>query len=355
MSENYKSSLHEMTQRFNTDFWNDSCSISELKYAIEYGAVGATTNPVIVKNVIKQEFDSYHDEIISIIKKNPHDTEDEIAWRIIEKTTVDGAEILKPIFDNSKGQKGRISIQTNTKFYQDYKSMTEQAIRFGELATNIQVKMPATKEGIQAMEEATYNGVSINATVSFSVSQAVAVAEAVERGLRRREAEGKDTSEMHPVCTIMVGRVGDWLKESAKTTGCNVTEEDAIYSGILVMKNAYKIFKERGYRTGLLVAAYRSASQWLEFIGGDLEMTIPHKWIKDFNENKYEITSRIDHVDHDALNRLLEVDEFQKMYNVDGMQQEEFKHLGATQATLKQFFEGYDELIEIIRKEQLVI
>jgi len=54
--------------------------------------------------------------------------------------------------------------------------------------------------------------VSINATVSFTVPQALAVAEAVERGLRRREREGKDIYRMGPVCTIMVGRTDDWIK-----------------------------------------------------------------------------------------------------------------------------------------------
>ena len=61
------------------------------------------------------------------------------------------------------------------------------------------------------MEEATYRGVSINCTVSFSVAQAVAAAEAVQRGIERREAEGLPTETMGPVITIMVGRVEDWL------------------------------------------------------------------------------------------------------------------------------------------------
>jgi transaldolase len=52
----------------------------------------------------------------------------------------------------------------------------------------------------------------VNATVSFTVPQAIAVAEAVERGIDRRKKEGKDISTMSPVCTIMVGRMDDWLK-----------------------------------------------------------------------------------------------------------------------------------------------
>jgi len=54
--------------------------------------------------------------------------------------------------------------------------------------------------------------VSINVTVSFSVSQAVAAGEAIERGPARRDVEGADTASMGPVVTIMVGRLDDWLK-----------------------------------------------------------------------------------------------------------------------------------------------
>lgn len=350
----YKSPLHETAVKYGTDFWNDSCSIKELKYAMEYGAVGATTNPVIVKNVIEAEFDTYLPIIQDFIKKYPNDTEDEIAWKIIEKTAIDGAKLLEPIYHETKGQKGRISIQTNTKYFLSAEKMADQAEYFSTLAPNMQVKMPATAEGIKAFEEATYRGVSINATVSFSVAQAVAVAEAVERGLKRREAEGLDTSEMHPVCTIMVGRVGDWLKEAASIQGVEIKPEALEYAGVAVMKNAYNIFKAKGYRTSLLAAAYRFDNQWLEFIGGDMEMTIPHKWIKKFNEGDYVVESRINNpVSEEIINELYKINDFKKMYEEKGMTQEEFLYLGATQNTLKQFFGGYDDLVKIIRSEQL--
>jgi transaldolase len=80
----------------------------------------------------------------------------------------------------------------------------------------MQVKMPVTRAGVEAIEESTYHGVNVNATVSFTVPQAVAVAEAVERGLNRRAAEGKDNGHMRPVCTIMIGRTDDWMKMAVK-------------------------------------------------------------------------------------------------------------------------------------------
>ncbi|MFL5859635.1 MAG: transaldolase family protein [Solirubrobacteraceae bacterium] len=87
------------------------------------------------------------------------------------------------------------------------------------MAPNVQVKVAATRGGLRAIEEVTAAGVSINATACFTVAQAIAIAEAVERGLARHEADGGDTSGMTPVCTIMVGRLADWMAVLGKRDG----------------------------------------------------------------------------------------------------------------------------------------
>ena len=74
----YKSPLHEMTQTTPTCLWNDSAAYEELKYSIEHGAVGATCNPVIVLDVLKQELAQWKDRIVAIIAERPTATEREI-------------------------------------------------------------------------------------------------------------------------------------------------------------------------------------------------------------------------------------------------------------------------------------
>src|SRR5208337_3382678 len=113
-------------------------------------------------------------------------------------------------------------------------------------------------------------GHSINATVSFTVPQTIAVAEAVERGLKRREAEGLDISTMGPVCTIMVGRLDDWLKVLHDKHNLSVDPGYLEWAGVAVFKKAYKIYRDRGYRLRLLSAAFRNHMHWSEFIGGDV-------------------------------------------------------------------------------------
>jgi transaldolase len=315
---------------------------------MERGAVGATTNPVIVKGVLEKELDSYRDYITQLIKENPTKSEDKIAWTVIEKMAVDGAKLLAPLFDTKTGA-GRISIQTNTKYFNNAEKLVEQAVYFNTLAPNMQVKAPATSAGIKAFEEMTYRGVSINATVSFTATQAIAVGEAVARGLARREAEGLDNSELNPVCTIMVGRLDDWLRESAEKKNICIDPCALHYAGIACIKKAYKVYKEKGWKTKLLSAAYRTPLQWLEFIGGDMIMTIPYKNQVPFNGSDFEIKARMDdEVNPYYIKELRKHPDFVKAY--DEMSVEDFDTYGPVNKTLDQFAAGYDDLVKIIRK-----
>lgn len=342
--------LETVTKFPQTEVWNDSCSCKELSYAIENGATGATTNPVIVGNVLKKELKDWEETIQKIIEDHPSYTEDEAAWDVIKALGAKASLLLLDQYKQSKGQKGRISFQTNAKFYRSKDKMVEQALDLAATVENSQIKAPTSKAGIEAFEELTYRGVSINATVSFTCAQAIAVAEAVERGLKRREAERLDTSRMHPVCTIMAGRIDDYLKNWVKASDILVSPQALDMAGVAVVKNAYKIYKEKGYRTKLLVAAFRNQNHFEQFIGGDVILTITYDWQKKYNGSAVEIKNNMDTpVDPKIVDELLKLEEFRKAYEPDGMKPEQFEHYGAFLATMNQFLGGYDSLVQLIR------
>jgi len=348
----YKSPLHKMSAISKTALWNDSCSIEELTYSIDHGAVGATCNPVIVVDVLKKEMPLWKDRIVAMVREMPKASEEEVAWKLVEEMSAKGAALLKPVFDQYQGWNGRLSIQTDPRFHRDGERIVEQAVHFDSLAPNMIVKIPVTKAGVWAIEETIYRGVSINATVCFTVPQALAVAEAVERGLKRREKEGKDISRMGPVCTIMVGRTDDWLKLVAEKEGIITDPGYLEWAGVAVFKRAYQIYKEKKYRLRLLAAAYRNHMQWSEFIGGDVVVTIPYKWQKRFNASDIEVVERMDRpVDAKIVADLSKrFKEFRKAYEPDGMKVEEFDDYGATRRTLRQFLGGNHELFKMIRE-----
>jgi transaldolase len=339
-----------MATEFPTEYWNDSCSVAELTYAIENGAVGGTSNPTIVGEVMRKEWDYWAPRVREIAIEHPGWTDQQVTWQVIEEMAIRGWKLLEPIWEREQGRKGRLSIQTNPTFHGSTDLMLEQARRFDSLAPNVQVKFPATSAGLRAIEQATYEGISINATVSFTLPQALAVGEAVERALRRRDAEGLDTATMSPVCTLMIGRLDDWVKKVCERDGIIVDPAAPDWAGLAVFKRAAASYRERGYRTRPLAAAYRHHLHWSELIGGDISMTIPAAWQKRFNASTVEVRARFDdpvpvrHVDE-----LMEgVPEFVKAYEPDGLSVSDFDMYGATVRTLRTFIGSYWDLVRTI-------
>ncbi len=351
MSPTSLSPLQKTVALGGNDYWNDSCSVQELSYAIANGAVGATTNPTIVLGVLKKELALWQEPLRRIIEGNPTWTEQEIAWRLIEEMSLKAAEVLRPIFEREQGRKGRISMQTNPTFYRNAEAMVAQAMHFHALAPNIQVKLPATRAGIVGIEEATYRGVNVNATVCFTLPQSIAVAEAVERGLKRRAAAGHDTANMTPVCTIMIGRLDDWLKVVAKKDSIVLTPGHLDWAGIAVMKKAYGLFQQRGYRARLLAAAYRHHLHWSELIGGDIVQAIPYEWQILYNKSDIPVEKRMQNpVDPVVVEELYrKFVDFRRAYDIDGLTVEEFDGFGATVRTLRMFIGSYTELVACVR------
>jgi transaldolase len=347
----YKSPLHKMTQTTPTCLWNDSASISELKYSIEHGAVGATCNPVIVLGVLKKELQVWKDRIRALIKERPTATEDQIAWQVVREISVEAARLLEPIFRAHSGKNGRLSIQTDPRLFRDSQAILEQAVEFSKLAPNMIVKIPATSAGIPAIEEATYRGVSVNATVSFTLPQAIAVAEAVERGLQRRETEGKEIATMGPVCTVMVGRLDDWLKVLLEKNNIAIDPGYLEWAGVAVLKKAYRMYRERGYRTRLLSAAFRNHMHWSEFIGGDLVISPPYSWQLRFNASDVQVRSRINEPVREEIESELskKFADFRRANTEQGLSVEEFDSFGPTRRTLRQFISAVHDLDGVVR------
>ncbi len=351
----WKSPLHQMTQTTETCLWNDSAAIDELQFAIDHGGVGATCNPVIAHAVLKKQQTEWRPRIEALMRRMPTATEDDIGWAAVEQLSVDAAALLQPAFEAHNGRNGRVSIQTDPRFYRDPATILRQAQRFDRLAPNMIVKIPATRAGIEAIEATTAEGISINATVCFTLPQSVAVAEAVERGLKKREAAGHDVGRMGPVCTIMVGRLDDWLKVVMERDGISTDPGHLEWAGVAVFKKTYRLFRERGYRLRLLSAAFRNHMHWSEFIGGDVVISPPPSWQKRFVASDIQVMPRIDTpVDAAVVDDLYRrFPDFRRAYDENMLPVDEFDMYPPTRRTLRQFLAAVAELNQLIRDVML--
>jgi transaldolase len=347
----WRSPLHEMTQTTATRLWNDSADVDELRFAIEHGAVGATCNPVIAHTVLKNRLAEWRPRLAALAAESPAATENAIGWRAVEQLSVEAATLLLPAFRAHNGRDGRLSIQTDPRLFRDPDAIVRQARHLSQLAPNIIVKIPATRAGIDAIEMATAAGITINATVCFSLSQCVAVAKAIERGFARRERDGQDVSSMGPVCTIMVGRLDDWLKVVLDKAGISTDPGYLEWAGVAVFKKTYQLFRQRGYRVRLLSAAFRNHMHWSELIGGDIVISPPSAWQKRFVASDIAVHPRIDvpvppHIVDDLHRRFAD---FRRAYDEGGMTVSEFDAFAPTRRTLRQFLAACADLDQLVR------
>ncbi len=330
------------TLQLGAEFWNDSCDLEHLHEAVNYGAVGATCNPVIVYQAISRQQDYWGIIARNFLREHADASDQDIAWMLVKFAGKKAAEILLPIYEKSDGKQGRISLQVNPYLYKSTSEMVKQGKELADLAPNISVKVPATETGIHAMEELSSLGISVNATVSFSVSQALASAEAIDRGIRK---SGRKTNSY---VTVMVGRVEDYIRNEITRQELSLNPVTPLWSGIAVFKEAYKEFQKQGFETvKLLSAAYRHQMHWTELVGDGVVLSIPYLWWKSFDLSKVELRRKLQNpISDEIMDELERVTAFKDLMSLNFR---DFNKLVPTKNTLMQFLNGQDDLVKWVR------
>ena len=347
--------LLRMTEQTPTTLWCDSCDPDEVAASLQWGAIGATSNPPLVLAAVRAHLADWAPQAAAIAQAEPRLLETGIAWRLLIEQSLQTAHLLLSAFDATGGVDGRMAIQVDPNLHRDAVAMADQAEQLSRLAPNLTVKIPVTAAGVSAIEEATYRGVTILATVQYTVAQALAVAEAVERGLRRREADGLGVAAIHPQCAIMVGRLDDWLKAAVERDGVIIDPGHLEWAGVAVFKRAYQLFTERGYRTRLLSAAFRNHMHWSEFIGGAVTISPPFGWQKKYIASDITVEDRMERPVNPAVVASLysHLPDFRAAYDIAGLAPAEFVDFGATRRTLRQFLGALTDLSVVVRDAAL--
>ncbi len=344
-----------LTVLCGAEFWNDSCALSELQDAVNHGATGATSNPVIVNAAARSDPGTWIPVLDGIIEGRKGATEDEIAWLLIEEMGRRAAAILEPIHSRTQGRQGFLSMQVSPKFYGNADRMIEHGRALAALAPNIAIKVPSTAAGLQAAEELVALGVNVNATVSFTVSQAVTMGEAFERGLDRALKSGADMTRLHPYMTLMVGRVDDLLQRVMAKEQVTIEPGHLAWAGVAVFKRAHEIFRRRGFRSSLLAAAYRHHLHWSQLIGPGVILTMPYAWWKQFEASDIEVTESLDRPVNpeivESLHRKFE--DFRLAFDEGALPPDRFASYGASVHTLNQFLGGFQDLLGLVRERML--
>lgn len=326
----------------NSVYWHDSAVFAEQQEAFSNGAVGMTTNPFLINSTLQSDRPFWESRLAEL----PRDLSgDEKVHALMKSVTGFYAEQVMPIYEKGIPGKGYVCAQTNPNKTGDAEYMLAQAKILSSWAPNIVVKIPATNAGITAYEECVALGMNVAATVSFTVPQVLAVAEAAERGKKRAIANGIKPGLT--IAVVMVGRLDDYLRDVAQDCKADISESDIIQAGTACIKRAYQIFKERNYSTFLMPAGCRGANQVIDLAGAEMIFSIAPK-IAGMIPVDAPCVERIDvPVETQVIDRLMQLAEFRKAYEPDGMSRTDFITFGSANRTTDQFInDGWNPLLQ---------
>ena len=318
-----------------TRWWHDSAIPEEIRASLGNGATGVTTNPPLVAAALAA-IPEYWRPVLQDIPARL-DAAGKVE-AILERVSRQTAGLVESVFHASRGAQGYACAQVNPRRPGDAAGMFRMAQRLHAWAPNIAVKLPVTAAGLDALEECSALGITVTATISFTLPQALAIAERHRRGLARAQAAGIKPGRCFAV--VMVGRIDDYIRDVAEDSRAAVSEADIVQCGTAIMKRAAALFRERRYEAVLLPAGMRGTYHATELAGADMTLSIHPKIQAMLAKLSGRFERRCDvPVDAQVIQRLSAIPEFVRAYEPDGMQPSEFIAYGVVQKTLAQFVE----------------
>src|SRR5215211_2597391 len=212
----------------------------ELERMIEDGIVGVTSNPAIFQKAIANS-DLYDEQLQELAQRE--DDPKEIFWGIARTDIHDACDIFMPVYERTGGEDGFISLEVQPDIAYDTEATIEEAARLHDMVDrpNLFVKIPATLQGLVAIEEMISRGKSINVTLIFSLERYREVVRAYIRGVKRLVEGGGDPSDVRSVASFFVSRIDTEADKRLEELGADDLEGKL---AIANAKIAYQIYKE---------------------------------------------------------------------------------------------------------------
>ncbi|MFI7411538.1 transaldolase [Streptomyces sp. NPDC049627] len=205
--------------------------------------VGVTTNPTIFQKAISSG-DGYDQQLADLAARKV--TVEEAIRMITTADVRDAADILRPVFDATGGQDGRVSIEVDPRLAHNTRATVAEAKQLAWLVDrpNTLIKIPATKAGLPAITETIGNGISVNVTLIFSLDRYREVMDAYLAGLEKAKAKGLDLSKIHSVASFFVSRVDTEIDKRIDALGTDEAKAARGKAGVANARLAYQAYEE---------------------------------------------------------------------------------------------------------------
>ena len=332
-----------------TRLWINNPTLGDADKAIVAGAISCTTNPTYCMKQLQSEAE--HEFCLQVIDSVIKETDDnnKAADLIQQKIVKRIMDKFLPLYENNPGEEGFVSIQGDPFADDDADHIIDEALRFRKLAKNFIAKIPATKAGLEALENLIPENIPMIATEIMGISQAIYTCEMYKR-------VSKKCGKYPPLyLTHITGILDDHLKNVVKRDGIDISQDVLWQAGCIVARKQYKIFKERGYPGIMLGGGARGLHHFTEMVGSEMHITINWKGTADkLIESDPPVVSRMfspapQHVTDELLEK---IPDFSKAYLEDGLSIEDFKDFGPVVLFRNSFNKGWDFLLKTIEKRR---
>ncbi|GAB2738702.1 transaldolase [Streptomyces bullii] len=205
--------------------------------------VGVTTNPTIFQKAIS-EGDGYDQQLADLAARKV--TVEEAVRMITTADVRDAADILRPVYDATGGQDGRVSIEVDPRLAHNTRATVAEAKQLAWLVDrpNTLIKIPATEAGLPAITETIAAGISVNVTLIFSLERYRKVMDAYLSGLEKAKERGLDLSGIHSVASFFVSRVDTEIDKRIDALGTDEAKALRGRSAIANARLAYQAYEE---------------------------------------------------------------------------------------------------------------
>lgn len=325
--------LQWLTRETRTSFWNDSAIPEEIDEAIQNGATGVTTNPVLTYKTLQAVPEFWQPQVDQIPAGLPPAERAEALLRMV---AVFAAERFRDIYRRTGGEEGYALGQLNPSICMDTEKMLAQGLRYASWAENVSVKAPSIQSALPVVEELAARGVAVCTTLNFSVSQAMAVGEAYMRGRKRAIAAGISPK---PIFVVQQGgRLDEYLLETALDNQIDVSPEVIRNAGNAVCKKVYKLFHERDIPAKIMPAGLRGVHHLTAMAGADVVFSLqPRVQRLAIAEDPERVCHSGEEIPEKVLQELYKLPEFVRAYEEGALKPEEFITFGVVQKTTSQF------------------
>lgn len=335
-----------------TMFWINNPTRRQADLALEHGALGCTHNPSYTQKMLDhpEEKEYALGLLDEAVKETDNDVEAAILFQ--QKLVKPIAEKFIPLFEESNGEHGYVSIQGDPIHDEDGEVIYKESLFNWPIASNICCKIPVTAPGIEAMGKLVPLGVPLNATEVFAVKQMTTICDAYEK-LSKENGKKPKFYMSH-----IAGIYDDHFQNYVKANQVDISRDVLWQAGLAVARKVYNILVDRGYNATFIGGGARGLHHFTEMVGGKVVVTINWEGTADklIEQDPPVVYRLFNPVPQKVIDELMEkLPDFRVGYLDDGLSVEEFEHFGPVLLFRSSFVKSWKRVIEIAGQRRAIL